>query len=228
MATSNIRASVQWKQSTVFAGEEVECTITFKNIASAPDTQSNGYTPSGRKIQPPKAAPVLAKAGTPGLRKNSLRSLTGASQAPIGGPSLSRQSSIRSRTGPSTRHGHRPTLSLSTSQTVAPRPLQPPSSRVESTSTAASQRHGRSISIVSMGPESRGGGPRGQPPTRVVSVPMKGHTRSTSLNVIPRRSGAVSAPVSGMPKHSGHGSFTIDASCSFTSQSFPLYWPDEP
>lgn len=217
MATSNIRASVQWKQSTVFAGEEVECIITFKNIASTPATHFNGYASSGRKIQAPKATPTFAKAATPRSRKNSLRSQTKVSQAPIGGPSLSRQSSIRSRTGPPTARGHRPTLSLSTSQTGGPRPMQPPSSRVDSRSATPSHKHGRSISIVSMGPDSREGNPRGQNLNRVVSGPTKGHGRSTSLNMIPRRSGAVSAPVSGTTTCIEHVPLDIDTYRSFTS-----------
>ena len=32
---SDIRVSVQWKNPAVFAGEDIECTITFKNIALA-------------------------------------------------------------------------------------------------------------------------------------------------------------------------------------------------
>ena len=38
---SDIRVSVQWKNSTVFAGEFIECTITFKNIALAPSPNSH-------------------------------------------------------------------------------------------------------------------------------------------------------------------------------------------
>lgn len=33
MASSDIRVSVEWSNSTVFAGEDIECHITFRNIA---------------------------------------------------------------------------------------------------------------------------------------------------------------------------------------------------
>lgn len=36
-STSNIRAFVQWKEPTIFSGEEIECVITFKNTAKVPD-----------------------------------------------------------------------------------------------------------------------------------------------------------------------------------------------
>ena len=223
MATSNIRASVKWKQPTVFAGEEIECIITFKNIASAPDPQYNGHALGGRKLPVQKTTPLPAKAADPRSRKNSLRSHTAATQTPIGGPPLSRQSSIRSRSGPPTGRGHRPTLSLSTSQIAGSRPLQPASSRVDDANTAPDYKHGRSISIVSIGQDSKGGDLRGQNLSRVVSGSSKGHTRSTSLNMVPRRSGAVSAPVSGMPVCTAHVAVIINELFSFTSQSFTPY-----
>ena len=220
-STSNIRASVRWRHSTVFAGEEVECTITFRNTASSPDSKSNGHATAGRKIHAEKATPVLAKPVPPGSRKNSLRSQSGASQAPIGGPSLSRQSSIRSRPGPPTARGHRPTLSLSTSQAGAPRPTQLTQSGADSGTATPSQKHGRSISIVSVAPDSRNDA-RGQNPRRMASGPLKGHARSTSLNIVPRRSGAVSAPVSGMTTSTGQESTAVNMVFSFTSQPVTL------
>ncbi|KAL9062865.1 MAG: hypothetical protein Q9157_008576, partial [Trypethelium eluteriae] len=50
-----------------------------------------------------------------------------------------------------------------------------------------------------MGPDSRGGDARGQNQNRAASGPLKGHARSTSLNMVPRRPGVVSAPVSASP-----------------------------
>ncbi|TLD14825.1 Rgp1-domain-containing protein [Venturia nashicola] len=57
-APSNIRVSVQFTKSTVFSGEDVECTITFKNVARehnetspARSPQNNGL-PSQRKVTP--------------------------------------------------------------------------------------------------------------------------------------------------------------------------------
>ncbi|VUC35179.1 unnamed protein product [Clonostachys rosea] len=37
--SSHIRVFIRWHDQTVFAGEEVKCTITFKNVASSPEEQ---------------------------------------------------------------------------------------------------------------------------------------------------------------------------------------------
>lgn len=37
--SSQIRVFIRWHDQTVFAGEEVKCTITFKNVASSPEEQ---------------------------------------------------------------------------------------------------------------------------------------------------------------------------------------------
>lgn len=63
---SDIRVFVKWHERTVFAGEEVRCTITFRNVASAPAPPQRtprqapaGLSPSSagarstRKLQPP-------------------------------------------------------------------------------------------------------------------------------------------------------------------------------
>ncbi|KAL6855289.1 Golgi membrane exchange factor (Ric1p-Rgp1p) subunit [Amphichorda felina] len=42
---SNIRVFVHWHEQTVFAGEEVKCTITFKNVASTHDQQRQKQQP---------------------------------------------------------------------------------------------------------------------------------------------------------------------------------------
>ncbi|KAI9695207.1 MAG: hypothetical protein M1820_008843 [Bogoriella megaspora] len=196
-AASNIRASVQWKQSTVFAGEEVECIITFKNIAPAQSTQANGSVISTRRLQAQRAASVPTKATTSIPRKNSLQSQSGQAQLHPAPQQLTRQLSMRSRTGPPPARGHRPTLSLSTSQTEAPRPFRAPST-TSAAGAISGQRHGRSISILSTGGDKKGGHTQGQSGNRITSAPIKAHARSTSLNMVPRRPGIASAP-SGSP-----------------------------
>jgi RAB6A-GEF complex partner protein 2 len=195
-ATSNIRASVQWKQPTVFAGEEIECIITFKNVAPTQNGNAIGQAAAGRRLQAQKAITTQPNPAAPRSRKNSLRSQAGVPVAPVGGPPLSRQSSLRSRGGPPTVRGHRPTLSLSTSQTAPPL-SHVPSSGAGSSGVPPKTRHGRSVSIVSMGTPVQGGDKMGHNVNRAASGPAKGHTRSTSLNMVPRRSGAASAPPSG-------------------------------
>ncbi|KAH6990666.1 Rgp1-domain-containing protein [Ilyonectria sp. MPI-CAGE-AT-0026] len=58
-ASSNIRVFIRWHEQTVFAGEEVKCTITFKNVAlsSSPLFHSSYPPPDrfGRMSRPPTA-----------------------------------------------------------------------------------------------------------------------------------------------------------------------------
>lgn len=53
---SDIRVFVKWHERTVFAGEEVRCTITFRNVASAPSSIPHQRTarqsPAGLGISP--------------------------------------------------------------------------------------------------------------------------------------------------------------------------------
>src|SRR5277367_3160708 len=92
--TSNIRVFVQWSEQTVFAGEDIECQITFKNVAAVPNAPRssshpgslNGFTPGGGRER--KSTPLQ----TPAAQGNN-------------------NISQNSRTAPSSR-GHRSTLSL--------------------------------------------------------------------------------------------------------------------
>ena len=38
---SDLQVFVKWKEQTVFAGEDVECTITFKNVAEIAEEKAN-------------------------------------------------------------------------------------------------------------------------------------------------------------------------------------------
>lgn len=48
--SSNIRVSVHFNQQAVFAGEELECTITFTNHADNPSGREERPPPSARRI----------------------------------------------------------------------------------------------------------------------------------------------------------------------------------
>ncbi|EOA91039.1 uncharacterized protein SETTUDRAFT_125481 [Exserohilum turcica Et28A] len=120
MSASNIRVFVQWKDSTVFAGEDIECTITFKNVA-APDGahKQNGFaTPSERQRKLP---PV----------HSSTR------------PSVSPKSSFTSQQPPAHVHGHRPALSLYTPSTAGDRPSPVTPGAPPANSSTRGQSHGR-------------------------------------------------------------------------------------
>jgi hypothetical protein len=167
MSTSNIRVFVQWKDSTVFAGEDIECTITFKNVAP----------PEGRDGSPVRRQNGFA---TGGERQRKLPPVHSSTR-----PSVSRNSSFASQLPPSHARGHRPALSLHTPSTAGGRrsPVPPPS--VVHGNTTGTPKHGRSVSIVSLGTDvgTEVSHDRGIPIRR----PARGHGRSASLQVVPGR-----------------------------------------
>ncbi|KAL8366058.1 hypothetical protein RB595_004709 [Gaeumannomyces hyphopodioides] len=73
-SSSTIRVFVRWHDQTVFAGEEVKCTITFRNVAAAPN--SAGLAPS-----PGPAASKHHGAGGSDRRKSHPSPLLVAAQA---------------------------------------------------------------------------------------------------------------------------------------------------
>lgn len=166
MSSSNIRVFVQWKDSTVFAGEDIECTITFKNVAPSerddrsPAPKQNGFANGGERAR--KLPPV----------NSSTR------------PSMSRNSSFASQIPPPQVRGHRPALSLHTPSTVGDRRSPIPPSAASGNNTGGRQ-HGRSLSIISLGTElgTEASHERGVPIRR----PNRGHGRSASLQVVPGR-----------------------------------------
>ncbi|KAF2800698.1 Rgp1-domain-containing protein [Melanomma pulvis-pyrius CBS 109.77] len=167
--TSNIRVFVQWKDSTVFAGEDIECTITFKNVAppsgrdrSPLRTKQNGFAGADRQRKPSPVHSSTTK------------------------PSISRNSSFGSQIPPPHLRTHRPTLSLHTPSTVGGRrsPVPPNGSFNNGSTAAAVPGHGKSLSIMSIGTDAatevsldRGASKR----------PLRGHGRSASLQVMPGR-----------------------------------------
>ncbi|KAF2712113.1 Rgp1-domain-containing protein [Pleomassaria siparia CBS 279.74] len=169
--TSNIRVFVQWKDSTVFAGEDIECTITFKNVAP----------PSGRD-RSPRRAKQNGFAGADRQRKLP----PPAHSSP--GPSISRNSSIASQMPPPHLRAHRPALSLNSPTQSAVDDRRSPilsSGSLHNGSALSTKAHGRSLSIMSIGTDaatevSLDRGAASKRPTR-------GHGRSASLQVTPGR-----------------------------------------
>src|SRR5438046_124775 len=88
---TNIRVFVQWSEQTVFAGADIECQITFKNIANAP--------PQSRALLHPQAANGLVHGEKPDRSR----------KIPL--PQRKSNSAINSREAPANR-GHRTTVSL--------------------------------------------------------------------------------------------------------------------
>jgi RAB6A-GEF complex partner protein 2 len=92
---SNIRVSIEFKNSIVFAGEDVECIITFKNIASlpgskaAPTSAANNTTrrlpsiPRRSSIQKPGLASSVSQANA---SRSDLQSAIDSQSRGAGGP----------------------------------------------------------------------------------------------------------------------------------------------
>ena len=180
---SRIRAYVEWKDQSVFAGEHVECVITFKNVA--PDR------PTGEQ--------ELGK-GWMGSRPQLNRQRTGSQAGGFTRPGLNTTGSVRSMRSTSHTRGHRPTLSLSVV------PNSPPTHNRTASSASAAQtmpirppppRHGRSLSIMSLGSDSPNMPTSKKTPPLAQSRRGKGHGRSASMQVIPRGQ-PTSSPALGM------------------------------
>jgi len=174
---TNIRVFVQWAEQTVFAGEEIECQITFKNVATVP-------APSKASLHP-SAANGFAGGGERHRKSPTAQIKT--------------NSTLSSRPSPPTK-GHRTALSLST--TAGPGQVQSaPGSWIGEPGKTNQDggTHKRSLSIISIGAseggfdDSKSQGSLPEQPRRL----SRGHGRSASLQIVPRRYGVNGGPTSG-------------------------------
>ncbi|KAE8131186.1 Rgp1-domain-containing protein [Aspergillus pseudotamarii] len=167
---SDIQVFVKWKDQTIFAGEDVECTITFKNVVEG-NVESN----NGRQLSPQRKS---SRPGSSTPHSDSFFSLKSPRNL-FSNPNR-RSSTTFSRRTPS----HRVSSSLS-SPLVGSHSFPPPST--PRNGPPPSHKHKRSISILSI--DSEGGGDRtpktSSPFNR--SRPARGHGRSASLQVVPKR-----------------------------------------
>lgn len=180
---SDIRVSVQWKYSTVFAGEDIECTITFKNVAQ---TRSLRRSPSPNSQLRSHSSPrerwkeTLPMRSGQGLGNNNHRKT----------PSLSGLSQPRAKL-------HRQALSLSTSNGFAQAPASAQAGVAKGPRTGEG-RHRKSVSIVSIGGETIEQAPSSSAAS-TSGRPSHGHARASSLQVLPRRYGPGNGgPLSGI------------------------------
>lgn len=175
---SNIRVFIQWKEQTVFAGEDIECQITFKNVATSPASSKSSLHPPG---------------------PNGLLQSPERQRRP---PSHIKSSTLSPRSGIQSRGGHRSSLSM----TIPPESVHSKQSEQWSHGTSRPGRggegHKRSVSIISMGAsesaidEVASHGSLSERPGRG----GRGHGRSASLQIVPRRNGVNGGPMTG--KHS--------------------------
>ncbi len=164
MSSSNIRVFVKWKNSTVFAGEDIECTITFKNVAP---TEASTRTP----------VPSQSGFATGGERQRKLPAAVYNSSK----PSISRNSSFVSQIlTPTLRDAFNTPSLRSPSIAGDRRPISPQS--VTSGNNAGEQKHGRSLSIISIG--TNAGTEASHERGVQIRRPARGHGRSASLQVV--------------------------------------------
>ncbi|VBB77382.1 Putative protein of unknown function [Podospora comata] len=179
-SSSNIRVFVRWHEQVVFAGEEVKCTITFKNVARPPGSNNCNGSSNNHVSTPPSSLKPFSQRER--LRQPSPLH-TGASSSSGGRSKHSSSSSLAppSAAAAGGRGHHRSSLSLSVPSAASraragsiqsPTPWTPvtPNSPalsarggvgggngggVSSPSGSGTQRNGhghkRSVSIVSIG-----------------------------------------------------------------------------
>ena len=179
---SNIRAFVHFKDQAVFAGEDVECVITFKNTAKRQNETGKGSSRNG----------VL---GDNSRQKVGGRSRTNTESTTR--PAFSKVTSLGSPRHASYGKGHRPTLSLSVVPNTSPHARTASGgSATPSSAIRPARKHGRSLSILS--PNSNSPSAGGSRRTQTSSSRRgNGHGRSASMQVIPRMSSQASTPIGG-------------------------------
>lgn len=204
---SNIRVFVTFKEDTIFAGEDVEATITFRNV----------------ELSKPRNASFLPKMHmTPSSRQTSVASQKASQQAPSR-PPIARQASVAAqvqRTRPTVTASHRPTHSLTVLDGAARQSFaaSPALGVTRIDPVARTNDHGRSISIVSLGSDTSGTKARGTPPQRWFNNSPRPDkpTRSESLQV------AVQGAVHRVSPSQGLSRFKNKRLCRLTSYQVPL------
>lgn len=168
---SNIQVFVKWKDQTIFAGENVECTITFKNVT---DSSSEARSGGEHGLHQRKASRVANRAS------NSNSDSFFALKSPQGLFSGRRSYSISSQRPPN----HRTASSLS-SPIGASHSFPPPSGPSTPRNWQPGHSHKRSVSILSI--DSEGQPDKSPSQQNFRARPARSHGRSASLQVAPRR-----------------------------------------
>lgn len=141
-ASSQLRVFVSFKEDTVFAGEDVECTITFKNV-ELPKRRERRPLPAPRgDVSTPRPPHPLEHLRTARNPSQVSASRTPALPTPPKSPNLQR---LPTR--------HRNTSSFSVVESAAPTPGTPelPTGGFHVANVPPERKHGRRISIVSLG-----------------------------------------------------------------------------
>ncbi|KAL8672766.1 MAG: hypothetical protein Q9168_002792 [Polycauliona sp. 1 TL-2023] len=158
------RADEVWDKTAVYAGENIDCVITFKNVAQAPGLQSASQAPCS-----PNSPRERWKDNT---AAHARRQVSGRS------PRHSSSTSVGLK--------HRKALSHDAAGSNFPAsPRVRP--RTETRVDAPGQKHKRSVSIVSIGGENSSS----ENPLQTISTskrPTQSHGRAASLQILPGKS----------------------------------------
>ena len=184
-STSDIRVSVQWTNSTAFAGENIECKITFTNVSSAHIIR--------------RSPSLNSQLRGLGLHRDQRKDALPLRPGPNPSSSSNWKLSSNSGTPPVQVKTHRQALSLGAHYSLLQSPIVGSQGVVSKSPSLGENKHRRSVSIVSIGSETieerpiRGQVGRGGQPSR-------GHARAASLQVLPNRAGTSGkGPSSGSP-----------------------------
>lgn len=177
--SGNIRVFVRFEDDPiVYSGEELKCTIAFKNVAQAAPTSAGGSTSNQHQLKPP----IHQNHATNAYASSRLAPPPSASSsAPRRGHRSSSSMSLPSKTSRS-REGSIPWLP----------PSHPPDNH-----PGNGHSHARSVSVVSIGSVNSVDSQATSNAGSTVSRPARGHGRSASVQILSRGS-----PMSG-PRHGG-------------------------
>lgn len=176
---SDLQVFVRWKEQTVFAGEDVECTITFKNVAA---DEAQETTNASQQQQQPRGNASRSANGSANGDYFSTKSISRFL------PNNRRSFPLRPQGRPQPPAGRTHKVSSSLSTPIAPSqgfpPLQP-LSETDKGPPPPGHRHKRSVSIISL--DNDGKDRRSGHPHLNAQVPARGHGRSASLQVFSKR-----------------------------------------
>ncbi|EEQ87551.2 hypothetical protein RJZ56_001409 [Blastomyces dermatitidis] len=166
---SDIQVFVRWKEQTIFAGEDVDCTITFKNVTPGDsNTDLCAYQRHTRRGSRPMNGVVSGGNYSPAKSLNpfSFNNRRSAAASP------------RNR-----QHGfdkfHRTAASMSSPLSLS-HSFPPPTTANNNGVQSPGHRHKRSVSIISLEPEKQG--------APAVNQRMgNAHSRSASFQVFSKR-----------------------------------------
>jgi hypothetical protein len=175
---SDIQVFVRFKEPSVFAGEELDCTITFKNVASEQYDVSLLDTKSGRhsrRVSLAEQSATTPRGNNAGWSKENPRLATAALHSPR---------SIINR-------GHRATASLSIPK-LSGTPIGTPATPYKEKAVvrpSPSPSHQRSMSIISAESADVGDDYGSQKSARIPERPRSdiSHRRTSTLQVYPER-----------------------------------------